>query len=178
MQLSASKKKDNYFVVSPGASGVYKQWSIENFVSVAARLHDKTNWGCVLVGNQTEKNFGETFHYSKGLKNLIGKTAIVEIVSLILNARLVITNDTAAVHIAAACGTPSVSILGGGHFGRFLPYPEVLKLQKGFPSAIYHHMDCFNCNWECIYTKNKEKPYPCIQAVTVDAVWEAIAGKI
>jgi len=28
-------------------------------------------------------------------------------------------------------------------------------------------MDCYNCNWQCIYFRELDEPYPCVNAVSV-----------
>lgn len=46
--------------------------------------------------------------------NLAGKTSLVELVEVIRGAKMLVGNDSSAIHIAAATGTPSVCIHGGG----------------------------------------------------------------
>jgi len=82
-------------------------------------------------------------------------------------------NDTSAVHIAAAVGTPSVCILGGGHYGRFLPYATETDKQVS-PIPVTHQMDCFNCNWQCTQPHRKGDAAPCISNIQVNQVFEAI----
>jgi len=68
---------------------------------------------------------------------LAGKTTIAQLVELIRNASLLIGNDSAAIHMAAATQTPSVCILGGGHYGRFLPYqPESRETEYIGPQLV------------------------------------------
>jgi len=42
-----------------------------------------------------------------------------------------------------------VAILGGGHFGRFLPYVVIPEKKKHLPAVVFHKMDCFGCEWDC-----------------------------
>jgi ADP-heptose:LPS heptosyltransferase len=66
--------------------------------------------------------------------------------ALIAGARLCIGNDTFTAHAAAALGVPSVTVVGGGHFGRFLPYD---------PASVVATMplDCDGCHWRCRYRR-------------------------
>ena len=104
---------------------------------------------------------------------MAGKTELTELSGLLSLSQLTISNDTGAVHLAAAIGTPMVCILGGGHFGRFVPYPK-LSGQTNSLKVVYHKMPCYGCNWECIYPLKKNEPAPCITKISVDAVWEKV----
>jgi ADP-heptose:LPS heptosyltransferase len=103
---------------------------------------------------------------------LAGKTSLPEFVEVIRQARLLISNETSAVHIAAAVKTPSVCILGGGHFGRFLPYPE--KVVNCKPVAVFKKMACFGCNWKCNQPHNVNGCVPCIEQIEMPDVISAV----
>jgi len=53
----------------------------------------------------------------------------VELLLLIRNATVLISNDTVALHMGIQSGVPSVCPFKCNHYGRFLPYPE-----KEFPN--------------------------------------------
>jgi hypothetical protein len=63
--------------------------------------------------------------------------------------------------------------VGGGHFGRFVPYPD-LPGQTNNLKEVFHKMPCYGCNWKCIYPINEGEPAPCIANISVDAVWEKV----
>jgi ADP-heptose:LPS heptosyltransferase len=92
---------------------------------------------------------------------------------LLAGSRFVLANDTGVTHLAAATGTPSVCILGGGHYGRFLPYAALHDRNIAPPQTVIHKMDCFGCDWRCIYKIATDAPFPCIANVSVDSVWQA-----
>jgi ADP-heptose:LPS heptosyltransferase len=77
-------------------------------------------------------------------------------------------NETSATHIAVAVGTPSICLLGGGHFGRFVPYPD--GVGGTIPVPVHHAMDCFGCDWHCTQPHRDGDPAPCIAAIAVDSV--------
>ena len=79
--------------------------------------------------------------------------------------------------IAAAVGTFTICISGGGHFGRFVPYPE-LPRQTNYLKVVYYKMPCYGCNWKCIYPINEGEPAPCIANISVDAVWGKVISLI
>jgi ADP-heptose:LPS heptosyltransferase len=108
------------------------------------------------------------------IKDACGQTTLPELAGVIANAKLTVTNDTSAAHLAAALCTPAVAILGGGHFGRFLPYPAECKPDNGALHVACHSMPCYQCNWRCVHARRPDDPGPCITSVTVDAVWAIV----
>ena len=64
-----------------------------------------------------------------------------KIESYINLSKLVITNDSAAMHIAVLFGVKSIVYSGQGHISRFIG-EQNFRLTK---------LPCSNCNWRCIY---------------------------
>ena len=160
----------HYYVLIPGALFDYRRWPVDRFVDLARRLHERTGWTGVVCGAPSEADLGRALAGERPpVQDLVGRTSVAGLVEVIDRARLVITNETAAVHFAAKLETPAVCILGGGHYGRFMPYPG-----DAGPLAVIHRMDCFGCNWNCIYRRRSGKPQPCIDRIGVDDVWQAV----
>jgi ADP-heptose:LPS heptosyltransferase len=169
----------DYFVLFPGASFPFKMWPVESFAVVAQRVIEEFAWIPVICGGQSEEFVGNrllNLIESHEVVNMVGKTSLPELTELIRGARLVISNDTSAVHIAAGVNTPSVCILGGGHYGRFMPYPPNVKGM--LPVPVVKMMDCFGCNNSCLFTNDHSRPFPCITEIRVDQVIEAVAQAI
>ena len=97
----------------------------------------------------------------------------MELASLLSQSRLTISNDTGTVFLSSAVGTTSICILGGGHFGRFVPYPD-LPGQANNLHTVYHKMHCYGCNWVCIFPFTKGEPTPCIANISVEIVWNKV----
>jgi len=171
-----------YAIVAPGASWSRKQWPIEQFLKLAQKLVSQRGLKIVLCGSSDDFLLCE--HISKGLpancvRNLAGKTTLTEYVEIIRSATLLVCNDSAPVHIAAATHTPSVCILGGGHFGRFLPYtPEVPLASSQAPLVVTNRMECFGCKWICTIAPSADAAVPCVQFVPVGDVYAACIDAI
>lgn len=164
-----------YFVICPGSSRPSKQWPATQFGKILSKVTNAQDWRAVLCGNRQERGLCSQVINSSGTEalNLAGETSLPELVEVIRRAKILVSNDTSAVHIAAAVGTPSVCTLGGGQYGRFLPYAiEISKHVK--PVPVIHRMDCFNCNWQCTEPHENGMAVPCISQITVDQVMEAI----
>ncbi len=166
-----------YFVIAPGASEGKRRWLTEQFLSVARRILDRhQGWRCLVVGTAAERAMAEQIAAILGERadNLAGCTDVLGFVGYIANARLVLGNDSAAVHIAAACGVPGVAVVGGGHYARCFPYDPCEAPVGRLPVTVARPMDCFGCDWICRYRVAVGRPFPCIEAVTSEAVLAAV----
>jgi ADP-heptose:LPS heptosyltransferase len=168
--------KRPYIVIAPGASWQPKMWPLSHFAHLIKKLRAESNLLILLCGGSNDESICAelaSLLNQDDLLNLAGKTTLLELIEIIRGADLLISNDSAPVHIAAATRTPSVCVLGGGHFERFLPYaPEHLR-SKQEPLIASHKMDCYGCRWKCIYNLATNQPVPCISNVPVTDVYEA-----
>lgn len=164
---------DAYYVLFPGASWSGKQWPLSNFLQVAKSLHEATGWVGVVCGGASDVELADTMcsRAAVPLLNWAGRTNLTQLAAVIANAKILLTNDTSATHIAAACGVPAVCVLGGGHYGRFMPYEVEQRDDRPLPRAVISKMACFGCNWQCIYPRQKYEPVKCIQDISVEMVW-------
>jgi ADP-heptose:LPS heptosyltransferase len=159
-----------YIIIFPGASWHGRQWPTDFFAAVLTHLHDSHGLQAVLCGSSTERTLCQVVldKAQVATVNLAGKTTLPELLELIRGARLLISNETSAIHLAAAAGVRSVCILGGGHYGRFLPYPETVDGIK--PLVALKKMPCFNCNWQCSQEYDQSGAVPCISGISVEEV--------
>ncbi len=162
--------KGEYCILFPGAAWHGRQWDKSSFVSVGVELNRRHGWQIVLCGASSDNSLCKAIAESAPIPfmNLAGKTSLAELAELIRAARMLIANETSAVHLATAVGTPTVCITGGGHYGRFVPYPDDLPGIK--PTLASYPMPCFNCNWVCHQPHDPAGPVPCVQAISVPLV--------
>ena len=164
-------QNQNYFVICPSASTKLRIWPAENFSRCSIYLQKLTGWMIVLCGSDQDKLLCQMVQEqidSSNVMNLAGKTNLIELAELIRGAQFLISNDSVFAHLAPAVDTPSVCILGGGHYGRFFPYPS--SYSGTTPIAVVHKMDCFGCDWFCIFGHPKDTPVPCVRNVSLSKV--------
>ena len=89
-------------------------------------------------------------------------TGIKQLMSDVKNAELVITNDTAPLHIAAKYGVKTLCITGGWHWGVFAPCEEYKNTK-----FIHHKMTCYRCGSFCKYNTI---PFRCLQDLPIETV--------
>ena len=104
-----------WVAINPGAAfGSAKRWYPERFAAVADVLASKYGFRVLLIGGVGEMQIGaqiaETMHSSP--LNLTGKTSVRQLMALLGEMDLVVTNDSGPMHVAAAFGRPTVALFG------------------------------------------------------------------
>lgn len=176
IELTSLRLADDFFLVIPGAGAHLRMWPTSNFVALIEKVHSLTGLTAVICGSQAEEKLGLAIEMGTvaPIINLIGQTSIVEFAAVVAKARFIIANETGAVHIAAVFGAPAVCIVGGGHFGRFIPYGSGIGTQKKYSVPVFKRMECFGCNWECLHHLKAGGVAPCIEAVSLEMALSAI----
>lgn len=168
-----SNFKTPYIVIFPGASWMPKMWPANKFATLIKSLKSVQNTKILLCGSKVEYDICQKIidESCTDAQNLAGTTSLQELVDIIRNASLVVANDTSAIHIAAATQTTAICLLGGGHFGRFLPYQIEAKDARKLPKIQIHQMDCYDCNWQCKFIQSLTETVPCVANISVDQVY-------
>ena len=86
--------------------------------------------------------------------------------ALLKLCRLAFGAETGTAHMACAMGTPNVVLLGGGHFGRFMPYSPLT-------TVVCLPLECYGCNWKC-----KHERVHCVRDIRPDVIAAAIRETI
>jgi ADP-heptose:LPS heptosyltransferase len=160
-------------MIFPGAGIKKRGWEAEKFIRLIKLIRQNTNETIYIAGGPDEATTNDFISNAApgNLVNLTGQTTLTQLIQKVASSMLVIANDSGAIHMAVAANTPSVCITGGGHFNRFVPYPDGFTCA---PFCVYEKLDCYNCNWNCIYQTDADDRYPCVSIITVDMAWLAI----
>ncbi|RPI03912.1 MAG: lipopolysaccharide heptosyltransferase family protein [Calditrichaeota bacterium] len=116
---------EKYAVIVPGASSHYKTWL--GFDHVVTYLRQQYGLFPVIVGHgkaDRKRIRALIKKLTPPIINYCDKTTLVELAFLLKHAAIVISNDTAAMHMAAAQGTRTICVTSGSHAFRFNHYPE------------------------------------------------------
>jgi heptosyltransferase-2 len=114
----------------PGAEyGPAKRWPPRYFATLAKQLVQRgyTVW---LLGSAADKPVGEEIAAGSNVTNLCGLTSLDEAILLLSGARLVVTNDSGLMHVAAALGRPTIAIYGSSSPGFTPPLSESARVVK------------------------------------------------
>ena len=99
--------------MAPGAAyGGAKQWPPERFGRVAGLLRERHGILTVLVGSAADRAAVECLGRRQGAIDLIGRTDLPLLLGLMTRFRAFVTNDSGAMHLAAAAGLPVTAIFG------------------------------------------------------------------
>ncbi|WP_433282301.1 glycosyltransferase family 9 protein [Pseudonocardia xinjiangensis] len=101
-------------LVHPGARFGAKRWPTDRFAEVAAAL-ERPDRPVLVTGTADEHVLADHVATSAGLPGdrvLAGRTDLHELCRLVAGAALVVSGDTGIAHLAAAFGTPSVTLFG------------------------------------------------------------------
>jgi len=149
----------------PGAMYRIKRWPIERFAELLDRVAARrAALGVVVFGTAEERVLGDEL--SRRLRgcatvwNLCGQTSLADCVALIGRMDALVGNDTSLLHVAIAMDVPTVTIVGGGHFGQFHPWGDPRRHR-----VVHVPMDCYGCNWRCVH----DEPL-CIRQIPVARV--------
>ncbi len=105
------------FGLNPGAEyGPAKRWPVERFIAAARQIQSQTNCLWLLFGGKNDKALTSQIQSAIGNRqsaiNLAGQTTLRELMALLKLCRVLLTNDTGPMHVAAALGTPVVVPFG------------------------------------------------------------------
>lgn len=117
-------KSKDYVVFVPGSTHSDKCWPVERFASLADRISTKFNLPIIAVGTKSDKSKVDEIKNltDVSIDNFAGQTSLGELIALLKEARLVVSNDTGPGHIAAALGTPLVMMFSWSNPARIAPY--------------------------------------------------------
>ncbi|ACC98107.1 Lipopolysaccharide heptosyltransferase II [Elusimicrobium minutum Pei191] len=144
--------------IHPGSAWATKCWPEEKFTELISKLQNELSVTCVLVGGAKDSELGERIRrVSKGTTaNLAGKTSLTDLMSLMPNFKLFITNDSGPMHIATAYSVPTLAIFGPTtkELG-FFPYGKghrVIEVKdlKCRPCALHGGKRCPAGHFKCM----------------------------
>ncbi len=126
----------------------FTQHAIKDYPQFVAALKDFADWNILIFGGVETQARCELLaaQFPGNVFNLAGRTSLREMAALIRRCKILVGSDTSGPHIACAVGVPNVVALGGGHFGRFLPYGALTSV-AALP------LDCYGCNWRCAHAR-------------------------
>ena len=161
-----------YVVLNPGSNEPGRRWPFSAYLGIARRLLGQ-GYRVVLAGSAAEKPDPlQALAREAGVIDLVGRTSLPVLMDVMKHAAAVLSNDTGPAHLSIALGTPTVVVVGGGHFGSFVPYPEAATPANA--RFVFERMECYHCFWRCHKRATKYDVFPCVDAIGEDRVWGAL----
>jgi heptosyltransferase-2 len=114
---SGVRPDDPLVVIHPSASCVSKRWMPERFAAVADRLIAGHGVTVCLVAGDASDAAAVRAAMRHPVIDLSGRLSVAELAAVLHRGRVLISNDSGPVHLAAALGVPVVDIFGRNQAG-------------------------------------------------------------
>ena len=153
--LRQAGNPDVWIGIQVGASDPMKAWRPEYFGQVMARLSQHRQVGFVLIGTKKEeadvKEALQCYRQAGGLGIIceaVGQTTVPQLMALLEQCQLMVTNDTGPMHLAVGVNTTVLNVSVGhvdfwetGPFGpgHWVVQPDIVCGPCGFDKVCPHH---------------------------------------
>jgi len=162
--------KGKFVVVSCGAKSHTKRWPTSYFAALCDKIKNDLGYEVVLVGKEEEVSPDSDRVVIDEVKqkmktkahDFIGMTNVRELSVLIKESHLLITNDSAPLHVASCVNIPTIAIFGPTDEKKYGPLADrSIVLRK--------KLKCTPCEKaQCEYN------YECMRKITVDDAFKAV----
>lgn len=151
-----------------------KQSPPELWALIARSLPE--DWRVKLAGHPSDLDRNPEFRALLELPNVEFEGApFAALAAIIQGCRMVISVDTACMHLAAALGAPTLCLASAAYVGDVVPYaPEITPANVHF---LYQPMECQGCCGDCRLPP-MQGMYPCVAALDPDVILAAVADII
>lgn len=112
---SPKKQIGNSILINPGAGSQTKRWPLDNFIEVAERLASALDSQITFLFGPKESDLlrlvQSKTHFTAYDGTALSLPALVDFIAV---HDLLVTNDTAVMHLGASCGVSTIAIFTGG----------------------------------------------------------------
>lgn len=161
-------------IVQPFSAVREKQSPPALYARIAAAL--PPGWSLRIAGHPGDLDKNPDYRPLLDLPNVSFEPApFSELAGILRGARLVVSVDTACMHLAAALGVPTLCLASAGFVGEIVPYAD--EVMPGNLRVLYQPMDCAGCLGDC-RLKAVNSMFPCVAALDSDAILTDIARMV
>ena len=163
-----------------GASAEKRRWPTESFARVAQHLWENSRLLPVLLGGQDELALAGRFASCSGVPhvNLVGRTDLLQLAAAVSLLRVLVTNDTGTMHLAAGLGVPVLAIFLATaqpwDTGPYLTGSCCLEPDIACHPCSFSH-ECPH-GWACRNAVRPEAVAACLDGWLESGNWPDVAG--
>lgn len=160
------KKKDAekpVITIAPGAKSEIKRWTKEGYSELVRRLAGEMGAEVILAGDKADRLIANDIIAAakKEVTNLTGETSLGRLAAILKRTNLLITNDSAPLHLGAAIGVQVLALFGPTD-------PRLYGPTGRNDRVIRKKLHCSPCEKaQC------EFEHECMKAITADEVFES-----
>jgi ADP-heptose:LPS heptosyltransferase len=159
-------------VIHPGPSWPVREWPMERWAAITARLRATTNAVVVQIGVDFEE-YRQVLRRSRilGAIDLVNKFELAEITALLQQTTVFVGIDSGPVHIATTLGVPTIALFGPTD-ARLRLHPRARSIILNGETACLgcHHALTGPVHWRTGCPNNID----CMKGITADHVYQAI----
>ncbi len=161
--LKASGVQNAFVVINPGAKSHLKRWTQEGFAALADRIAVECKADIVFIGSKEDKEVvaGVINKMKQKSHNFTGKTGVRQLGGLLKRSRLLITNDSAPLHLGCSVGARVLAIFGPTDPGKYGPTGEL-------DAVVNKKLFCSPCE-EAVCKSN----YECMSLISAADVYDS-----
>ena len=155
---------------APGAAyGHAKRWPPSRVAQVITRITRERNASCVLVGAGGDREAGReiesALQHSVAVVNLIGRTDLGQLAGVLRRCSAFVSNDSGAMHLAAAIGVPVTALFG--------PTDERATSPLGDHDVLVQPVFCRPC-----MLRDCPIDHRCMRRISADTVFNAVSARL
>ncbi|MFO7816946.1 MAG: glycosyltransferase family 9 protein [Thermodesulfobacteriota bacterium] len=149
-----------------GASADKRRWALENFARLGRFIWENTGLCPVLLGSAEETGLAERYLQltSAPAINLVGRTNLKELAATLIHIRLLVTNDTGTMHLAAGLKVPVLAFF----LATAQPWDTGPYMENAL--CLEPDLDCHPCPFDNACSNN----YACRKVIQPQLVFEYI----
>lgn len=114
MQRHGIDSSQRFIGIAPGSAWATKRWPPEHFAVLVKKIAER-NWLPLLIGGAGDRELCASIvqmSQTKSVRNLAGELTVLQSAELLRRCAMMISNDSAPVHLAVAVRTPVIAIFG------------------------------------------------------------------
>ncbi|HKS31187.1 MAG TPA: lipopolysaccharide heptosyltransferase II, partial [Chthoniobacterales bacterium] len=169
LNQTSNIKQQTLLGLCPGAEyGPAKRWLPDRFAEAAAKINAQSSAQWILFGTKNDVAIGEQIAAAIGDRcvNRIGQTTLDQLIDELQKCRLLLTNDTGTMHLAALLGVPVVAIFGSTE-------PRLTAPLGDGHTILRHHVECSPC-----FLRDCPIDFRCMKAISADEVAAAVQSML
>lgn len=126
------KEEDKIIVIAAGARSHIKRWAEDKFVALISTLTKDPGVKIILAGDKEDSVINKYIagHSADLILDLNAKTNLSQLAALLKKAALLITNDSALLHLGSYLNIPVAAIFGPTNELKYGPWSEVSAVVK------------------------------------------------
>ena len=107
------KPSEPFIAVHPWTSNPHKQWPVDRYRTLIRDAVGRLKIPTVVIGGVEEcGQVNAVLPMGVPVANLVGRLTLIQLAVLLQRARLLVSNDSGPMHLAAAVGTPTIALFG------------------------------------------------------------------